>query len=158
MRPATPVAALKSAWQASIESIGPVAGVGIDLVEVQVVRQLVEHGGHEFVDAAWTDREQRDTNRQPEGLAGRWAAKEAVMKALRHGIGDVDPCEVEIVTTSVGAPAVELTGKARDIARRERISGWKVSISHEGGWAAAIAVASLGLGIAAARTPEAGGR
>jgi holo-[acyl-carrier protein] synthase len=138
----SPLSALQSAWHASVGPIGQTVGVGIDLVEVEPLRQLVESGGSAFLDAAWTAREQRDTNSQPEGLAGKWAAKEAVMKALQHGIGDLEPLDVEIVSTPQGAPAVQLRRAARAIARKRRIAAWHVSVTHEGGWAAAIAIAS----------------
>jgi holo-[acyl-carrier protein] synthase len=137
-----PISALRAAWQASIEATDRSEGVGIDLVEVEPLRQLLVSGGRPFLDAAWTAREQRDANRQAEGLAGKWAAKEAVMKALGHGIGDLDPRDVEIVTTSHGAPQVELHRSARAIAKRRRITTWHLSVTHEGGWAAAIAIAS----------------
>jgi holo-[acyl-carrier protein] synthase len=140
--PQPPIGALASVWQASIEAMGQASGVGIDLVEVEPLRRLLAAGGSSFVDAAWTAREQGDTNRQPEALAGKWAAKEAVMKALQHGIGDMDPRDVEIVTTPGGAPRVELYRAARSIAKRHRITTWHLSITHEGGWAAAIAIAS----------------
>jgi holo-[acyl-carrier protein] synthase len=141
MNPQPPIGALASAWQASIGAMGQASGVGIDLVEVEPLRQLLAAGGRPFVDAAWTAREQRDTNRQPEALAGKWAAKEAVMKALQHGIGDMDPRDVEIVTTPIGAPRVELHRAARSIAKQNRITTWQVSVTHDGGWAAAIAIA-----------------
>lgn len=142
MTPQPPIGALASVWQASIEAMDQASGVGIDLVEVEPLRQLLATGGRSFVDAAWTAREQRDSNRQPEALAGKWAAKEAVMKALQHGIGDMDPRDVEIVTTPLGAPRVELHRAARVIAKRRRITTWHLSVAHEGGWAAAIAIAS----------------
>lgn len=142
MTTASPMQALQSAWQAAIELADQAAGAGIDLVEVEPLRQLVEAGDDTFVDAAWTDREQRDANGQPEGLAGKWAAKEAVMKVLQHGIGDIDPLDVEIITEPSGAPKVELHRGARTIARRHRITTWHVSLTHEGGWAAAIVIAS----------------
>jgi holo-[acyl-carrier protein] synthase len=129
-------------WQASLEATEQAGGVGIDLMEVEPLRQLLVSGGRSFLNAAWTAREQRDTNRQPEGLAGKWVAKEAVMKALGHGIGDLDPRDVEIVTTAHGAPQVELHRSARAIAKRQRITTWHLSVTHEGGWAAAIAIAS----------------
>lgn len=142
MTTTSPMRALQSAWQAIIEPVVVAAGAGIDLVEVEPLRQLIEAGGEGFLDAAWTAREQRDANGQAEGLAGKWAAKEATMKVLQRGIGDLDPRDVEIVTESSGAPRVELHRAARTIARRRRIATWHVSLTHEGGWAAAIVIAS----------------
>ncbi len=143
MTASPPIGALRAAWQASIEATKHWGSVGIDLVEVEPLCQLLISGGRPFLDAAWTAREQRETNRMAEGLAGKWAAKEAVMKALGHGIGDMDPREVEIVTTPHGAPQVELHRSARAIAKRQQIATWHLSVTHEGGWAAAIAIASL---------------
>jgi holo-[acyl-carrier protein] synthase len=143
MTASSPLHALQSAWHASIGPMGQSAGVGIDLVEVEPLRQLVESGGPAFLHAAWTARERRDANGRPEGLAGKWAAKEAVMKALQRGIGEIGPLDVEIVTTPLGAPAVELHRAARAAARNRKIATWHVSVTHEGGWAAAIAIASL---------------
>lgn len=138
----SPLNTLQSAWHASIGPIGQAVGVGIDLVEVEPLRQLVESGGSAFLDVAWTAREQRDSNSQPEGLAGKWAAKEAVMKALQEGIGELEPLDVEIVSTPLGAPTVQLHRAARTIAKKRGIAIWHVSVTHEGGWAAAIAIAS----------------
>jgi holo-[acyl-carrier protein] synthase len=161
MTVSSPIGAIWSAWAASADSAGQAAGVGIDLVEVGTLRDLVESGGPAFLDAAWTPREQRDANRQPEGLAGKWAAKEAVMKALQRGIGDVDPLDVEILTTQSGAPRVELHRTARAAARERKIGHWHISVTHEDGWAAAIAIASpdgMRLTAAVAATPEGGSR
>ena len=64
------------------------------------------------------------------------------MKALQHGIGELEPLDVEIVSTRLGAPAVQLRRAAQAIAKKRGIATWHVSVTHEGGWAAAIAVAS----------------
>ncbi len=142
MTAVSPKRALRSAWNASVDLVDQAAGAGIDLVEVEPLRLLIQAGGDVFLDAAWTAREQRDANNQAEGLAGKWAAKEAVMKVLQRGIGDLDPRDVEIVTEPSGAPRVELHRTALSIAKRRRITTWHVSLTHEGGWAAAIVIAS----------------
>jgi holo-[acyl-carrier protein] synthase len=138
----SPLSALQSAWQAcTAHPDGQAAGVGIDLVEVEPLRRLVQSGGAAFLDTAWTPREQHDANGQPEGLARKWAAKEAVMKTLQRGIGDLDPLDIEIVTTDAGAPGVKLHRAARAAAWHKEIGQWHLSVTHEGGWAAAIAIA-----------------
>ncbi len=142
MTAVSPMRALQQAWSASVEVVDQAAGAGIDLVEVEPLRQLIQAGGDVFLDAAWTAREQRDANNQAEGLAGKWAAKEAVMKVLQRGIGELDPRDVEIVTEPSGAPKVELHRTALSIAKQRRITAWHVSLTHEGGWAAAIVIAS----------------
>ena len=142
MTASAPLAVLQSVWKASIEIHDPPTAIGIDLVEVEPLAQLLEAGGRVFADTAWTAREQREANGQPETLAGKWAAKEAVMKALQHGIGDIDPKDVEIITHASGAPSVELHRSARLAAKHRQLSVWAVSVTHEGGWAAAIALGS----------------
>lgn len=120
---------------------GDVHGIGLDVVDIGFFTELVNDGGQSFIDDYWTPREQADSNSEPERLAGRWAAKEAVMKCLGAGVGDVDPIDIEIATLDSGAPAVALRASAAEIAHRHHITGCLVSISHEDGWAAAIAVA-----------------
>lgn len=138
----SPLAALQSVWRASVEIDDPPTAIGIDLVEVEPLAQLVEAGGPFFANAAWTARERREANGQPEALAGKWAAKEAVMKALQRGLGDIDPKDIEIISNASGAPGVELHRSARSTAKSRQITAWTVSVTHEGGWAAAIALGS----------------
>jgi holo-[acyl-carrier protein] synthase len=120
---------------------GDLNGIGLDLVDVQVLTDLIADGGQAFLDACWTPTEQADAHREPEGLAGRWAAKEAVMKCLGMGIGDIEPTDIEILTLPSGAPTVSLRAQAAAIAHAHQLGGWLISITHENGWAAAIAVA-----------------
>lgn len=135
-----PLAALQTAWSAA--AVNPGAnGTGIDLVEISLFASLVQTGGQTFLDAAWTAAEQSDAEDSVERLAARWAGKEAVMKVLQRGIGDVDPLEVEIRTASDGSPRVVLHGGAYDIAEAQGLDDWNISLCHEQGWAAAIACA-----------------
>jgi len=120
---------------------GDLDGIGVDLVDVQVLTDLIADGGQVFLDACWTPTEQAEAHRDPERLAGRWAAKEAVMKCLGKGIGDVEPTDIEILSLSSGAPTVSLRAQAAVIADAHQLGGWLISITHENGWAAAIAVA-----------------
>ena len=132
---------------------GELDGVGIDIVSVQLLTDLIADGGQPFLDASWSPAEQSDSNNDPERLAARWAAKEAVMKCLGTGIGEVEPTDVEIVTLSSGAPQVALRGRAARLAQSRGLSAWRISMSHEAGWAAAIAV---GLRISAPMSPRPG--
>lgn len=119
-----------------------VAGVGVDLVNVGMLATLLASGGSTFLDTVWTDTEQREAGGTPERLAARWAAKEAVMKALGRGIGDVDPLEVEVAHNHLGAPVVRLYGSAARAAEFAGVETVHVSISHDEGWAVAFAVGS----------------
>ena len=66
------------------------------------------------------------------------------MKCLGQGISDLDPRDIEIVSSESGAPSAVLRGSAAERARWLGISKFHVSSSHESGWAAAIAVACAG--------------
>ena len=137
----SPVAAIRSAWNASTEAYGTAVGVGIDVVETGPVGELISAGGPAFVDSAWSATEQRDAEGSVERLAARWAAKEAVMKALRCGLGDLGPLDIEIHIGPDGAPDVVLHGNARRTAAAQGLHSWHISMCHEQGWAVAIAVA-----------------
>jgi holo-[acyl-carrier protein] synthase len=121
--------------------LADVAGVGIDVVDIDLLQSLVTQGGRSFIDAYWAPAEQLATGNQIERLAGRWAAKEAVMKSLGHGVGDLDPIDIEIAAHSSGAPHVVLHRDAARLAAEAHVSHCHVSITHESSWAAAIALA-----------------
>lgn len=144
----SPSVALASALEASAlaEGRNGVVGIGVDVVSVTRVGQLVSKGGPAFLERGWTPDECADTDNDPERLAARWAAKEAVMKCLGLGISDLDPREIEILSSESGAPSVLLRGSAAERARSLGISKFDVSASHESGWATAIAVASARMG------------
>ncbi len=108
--------------------------------------RLISEGGPAFLGRGWTQEESAEADGDPERLATRWAAKEAVMKCLGLGISDLDPREIEISSSESGAPSVLLRGSAAERARSLGISKFDVSASHESGWAAAIAVASALMG------------
>ena len=107
------------------------------------MEQLVEAGGAEFVESAWTAGERDECEGSIERLAARWAAKEAVMKALGEGLGQLSPLDIEVrLDPDTGAPQVQLHRSALVRAHDQAICGWFVSLCHENGWAAAIAVAT----------------
>ena len=74
-------------------------------------------------------------------LAGRFAAKEAVMKALGVGIGAVDWADVAVLRKEGGAPELIVRGRAARLADSQGVASWQVSISHTDSVAAAVAVA-----------------
>jgi holo-[acyl-carrier protein] synthase len=107
---------------------------GIDLTEVARIGRLVADHGESFLLRCFTERERAyagDRKRRDEHLAARFAAKEAVLKALgtgwSNGIGWTD---VEIVLLPSGQPTVQLSGRAADIAREQGIAAWLISMSH----------------------------
>ena len=72
-------------------------------------------------------------------LAGRWAAKEAVMKAPGAGVGEIALTDIETLPDASGRPVVTLHGAAADRARKAGLNHWQVSISHDGDYAIAVA-------------------
>ena len=137
---ASPQAALDHA--AAMAATAPdTVGIGIDLVSIELVRSAAQSGGQAFLDLVWTDAEQDEAAGSVERLAARWAAKEAVMKALNHGIGEVDPLDIEIRKNHEGGPIVLLQRSAASIAKSRKVHAWHVSMSHEQDWAVAMATA-----------------
>lgn len=120
-------------------------GVGTDVVEIRRIAALAERHGERFRRRILSESEQAvpaGRERPVEFLAGRWAAKEAVMKALGHGWGQgVAFREIEIGRDPRGKPTVRLLGRTRGLARRLGAARIEVSISHDGGIAVAVAAA-----------------
>jgi holo-[acyl-carrier protein] synthase len=121
--------------------------VGVDIIELDRVRHAVERYGERFLARIYTPEEiARYRDYLPE-LAARFAAKEAVSKALgvglyhfsAHGIGWQ---EVEVLPDPLGKPGVRLTGRARDLAQEQGLRQWAISLSHGRDYAVAFVVAS----------------
>ncbi len=126
---------------ATNELLADAVGVGIDLVDIELMRALLEDGGASFIDAYWSEAEQRATENRVDRLAGRWAGKEAVMKSLGCGIGEIAPVDIEITALASGAPLVVFHRGAAELVEELKVKTCYVSITHESSWAAAIAVA-----------------
>ena len=124
----------------------PIVGHGIDIVETARIRGMVQEHGQHFLDRCFTPLEQAYCDRSPkrrfEHLAGRFAAKEAVLKALGTGWrGGIAWTDVEIRTDSAGKPHVVLSGHCLRLGTNAGITGWLVSISHIETHATASAIA-----------------
>jgi holo-[acyl-carrier protein] synthase len=126
---------------AARDMLDGVHGIGIDLVDVELMRSLIDSGGSSFINAYWSTAEQIATQNQVDRLAGRWAAKEAVMKSLGCGVGEIDPIDIEITAEASGAPRVVLRRGAAVLAEELNLKTCHVSITHESSWAVAIALA-----------------
>lgn len=113
----------------------PIVGHGIDIVEVSRIRKMAaDHGAH-FLDRVFTPAEReycaRNTKRQYEHLAGRFAAKEAVLKVLGTGWrGGIAWTDIEVIKHDGGQPGVKLTGETLRVAESLGITRWHLSISH----------------------------
>jgi len=117
---------------------------GIDLIEVRRLEELNPAIRKRFVERVFTPAEIEDCRGQLPSLAGRFAAKEAVSKALGCGIGPVAWKEIEIVRGDHGQPVLKLLGRARRMADEQGLYSWSISISHTREHAVAVAVATSG--------------
>jgi holo-[acyl-carrier protein] synthase len=127
-----------------------VAGIGTDIVECLRIAQMIERHGELFINRVYTEPEiEYCTSRRQatQHFAGRWAAKEAVLKALgtgwRRGISWRD---IEVLNDHHGRPAVMLRGGAREVAEILGLASVLVSISHCRSHATAYALAMRGDG------------
>ncbi len=112
-----------------------IIGHGIDLVAKDRVQRMLDEHGERFERRCFTDAERSyiDGNRQRrmEHLAGRFAAKEAILKVLGTGwSGGIAWTDAEIVREPSGRPAVVLHGRCAEVAAGLGIDEWWVSISH----------------------------
>ena len=122
---------------------GPLIGIGIDAVEIDRFRTVLARRPH-LAQRVFTDAEQAYGARSGDPasrLAARWAAKEAVMKALGVGLGAFAFCDVEVVSAPSGAPSLVLRGAAADLADFQGVTGWRLSLTHTATLAGAVAVA-----------------
>lgn len=115
---------------------------GVDIVRVNRLAEVNPRIRARFIQRVFTEREQAQMRDSFEGLSGLFAAKEAVSKALGTGIGKVAWRDIEIVHLSSGEPTVQLYGMAANVAEAKALHEWAVSISHDGGMAIAMAVAT----------------
>ncbi|MDP1547061.1 MAG: holo-ACP synthase [Anaerolineales bacterium] len=103
---------------------------GVDLIEVDRIREAVERHGERFLARVFTDAEQRDCGGRMSSLAARFAAKEAAAKALGCGIGDVGWLDIEVCSDEMKAPYLVLHGEGEKLAKRLGLTNWSLSLSH----------------------------
>lgn len=114
---------------------------GVDIVEIQRLEQVNPAIRERFIRRVFTPLEIELARGSYASLAGRFAAKEAVSKALGTGIGPVSWQDIEIRRDASGAPVLHLHGRAAEVARLLGLTTWSVSISHGRTHAVAMAVA-----------------
>ena len=110
-------------------------GIGVDLVKVQRIEEAVKRWNKRFLNRIFTPIEQEYSysKKQPFlHLAGRFAVKEAVLKALGTGLSSgIRWVEIEIVNLPSGKPEVRVSGKVKSLMKRRRVKEIYVSISHD---------------------------
>jgi holo-[acyl-carrier protein] synthase len=122
-----------------------ILGIGTDIVECPRIGKMIEQHGELFLRRVYTDREIRHCQARKhaiEHFAGRWAAKEAILKAMGTGRSrGIAWTHVEVRNGQDGRPVVMVCGAARDVARERGIAEILVSISHCRTYATAYALA-----------------
>jgi holo-[acyl-carrier protein] synthase len=115
-----------------------VIATGVDIVEIARVAELLKRHGDRFRRRVYTDREWDDAGGRVESLAARFAAKEALIKAL----GSREPAlrEIEVVRPARSQPTLRLWGRAAEIARSLAVRELSVSLSHGQDHAIAVVV------------------
>jgi len=121
-----------------------IVGQGLDLIECERVAVVVERHGQRFLDRVLTPCEQAYCNTHRDSIpriAGRFAAKEAILKMLGTGWrGKIAWTDMEITNDPAGRPQVALTGHTARISTEQGISRVLVSITHTPNYAAATAI------------------
>jgi len=117
----------------------------MDIVEVARIAAAIEKHGDAYLQKLFTrgEREYCDAQHTPAiHYAARFAAKEAVAKALKTGIGkDAGLHDLEVVRDSSGAPSIQLGGAAKEFAEANQILDIQISLTHTSDYAAANAIA-----------------
>ena len=121
-----------------------IVGIGVDIVDIERVSRMLDRYKDRFVKRVFTDDEEKYANRSirpAERLAGRFAVKEAFMKAI--GTGKSNGMlwrDVETVRGPMGRPKVNLYGKAGKYLNMLNANNVHVSITHDGGKAVAFVI------------------
>jgi holo-[acyl-carrier protein] synthase len=120
-----------------------VLGVGIDAVEIDRFRAVLARRPA-MAERLFSPAERLLVGERSDpvpGLAARFAAKEAVMKALSTGLGGVDFADIQVLREPSGAPVLTVGGRAFERARALGVRRWHVSLSHTASTATAVVVA-----------------
>jgi phosphopantetheine--protein transferase-like protein len=119
-----------------------IIGTGVDIIEIERIAKAAKN--ERFFDKIFSDSETalfEASKYRMETVAGRFAAKEAVMKALGCGLGDMPMKSIEVLRAPSGQPVVELKNEAKQKAEALGVKHMHISISHSERYAVAQAVA-----------------
>ena len=114
---------------------------GVDLVDISRLEEAIRRHGDRFLQRIFTSQELQEVKGNLPSLAGRFAAKEAVAKALGTGIGAVNWREVEVLRGAERQPILHLHGAASQLAEELGLRRWSLSLSHTFTHAIAMVVA-----------------
>lgn len=133
----------------------PILGTGVDIIEVARIQQAAERTPR-FLERVFTPAELAYANAAPRSrwrrLAARFAAKEALLKALGTGLRQVRWGEAEVVRNALGRPAFQLKGALAALAAARGVQELHLTLSHSDHYAVAYVIA-----VGAEPPPEPGG-
>ena len=122
-----------------------IVGLGTDIVEIKRIKKMIDRHGQHFLERVYTEAEVTYCSRKKhasESYAGRWAAKEAVMKTLGTGfIKGVHFVEIEVQVLKSGKPVIKLHGTTAEVAQGLGVNEVLITISHCKEYATATAIA-----------------
>lgn len=122
-----------------------IVGLGTDIVEISRIGQMIERHGETFLNRVFTESENEycgTKKNKEQHYAGRWAAKEAVMKTLGTGfIKGIGWKEIEVVNLKSGKPTIVISGGVESFAGEMGIEEILITISHSREFATATAIA-----------------
>jgi len=113
-----------------------VAAIGVDIIEIGRIDRAISEWRDTFLNRIYTSAE-LEGHRNVSSLAVRFAAKEAVVKALGTGVKGVNWRDIEILTNENGAPLIRLYGRALERSREIGIARFSISMSHSREYAVA---------------------
>jgi holo-[acyl-carrier protein] synthase len=121
-----------------------IVGIGLDLVKIDRVRAIAERWQAKFLERLYTPAERRACMKKAApyaSFAGRFAAKEALLKALGTGWSDgISWHDIQVLNDRTGRPRATVSGRVRTLLRRAGVTDIHVSLSHDTDYAIAQAV------------------
>ena len=111
-----------------------IVGCGIDLVKIERIEKIIKRWGNNFTSRIFTPLEGEYCEKKKvnkfQSYAGRFAAKEALLKALGLGLRGANWKEIEIKNDELGQPLIDTSGKLKNIALAKGVSKYFITISH----------------------------
>ncbi len=124
-----------------------IIGNGIDIVEVDKMRELIDKWGDKFLKKVFTKKE-LDYSKQKKffykHLAARFACKESVLKAFGDAKVGIELKNIEVLNDRRGKPEIVLHAEAKDFAKKVKVNKIAISISHTDNFALASAIVFTG--------------
>ena len=111
-----------------------IIGCGMDLVKIERIEKIIKRWGNNFNSRIFTPLErdycEKKKNNKFQSYAGKFAAKEALLKALGLGLRGANWKEIEIRNNELGQPIIDTSGKLKNIALAKGVKKYFITISH----------------------------